>query len=62
MRLDLSAEKPASNRYYYTELLLPAEDYEIRDAMQQLRAIGREDSVWISILECSDLPMLENVR
>lgn len=62
MRLDLSAEKPASNGYYYTELLLPAEDYEIRDAMQQLRAIGREDSVWISILECSDLPMLENVR
>lgn len=62
MRLELSAEKPASNGYYYTELLLPAEDYEIRDAMQQLRAVGREDSVWISILECGGLPMLENVR
>lgn len=62
MRLDLSAEKPAANGYYYTELLLPAEDYEIRDAMQRLRAIGREDIVWISILECSELPMLENVR
>lgn len=62
MRLDLSAEKPASNGYYYKELPLPAEDYEIRDAMQQLRAIGREASVWISILECEDLPELENVR
>lgn len=62
MRLDLSAEKPTSNGYYYTELLLPAEDYEILDAMQRLRAAGREDSVWISILECSDLPILENVR
>lgn len=62
MRLDLSAEKPASSGYYYTELLLPAEDYEIRDAMQRLRAVGREDNVWISILECGGLPMLENVR
>ena len=62
MRLELSAEKPASSGYYYTELLLPAEDYEIRDAMQRLRAVGREDNVWISILECGGLPMLENVR
>lgn len=62
MRLDLSAEKPTSNGYYYTELLLPAEDYEIRDAMQRLRAVGREDSVWISILECDTFPMIENVR
>ncbi len=62
MMLDLSAEKPTNDGYYYTELLLPAEDYEIRDAMQQLRAIGREDSVWISILEYEDLPELENIR
>lgn len=62
MRLDLSAEKPASNGYYYKELPLPAKDYEIRDAMQQLRAIGREDRVWISFLGCEDLPELENVR
>ena len=62
MRLDLSAEKPTANGYYYTELLLPAEDYEILDSMQQLRAIGREDSVWISILECDTFPMIENVR
>lgn len=47
MRLELSVEKPTNSGYYYTELLLPAEDYEIRDAMQQLRAVGREDTVWV---------------
>ena len=62
MRLELSAENPENNGYYYAELLLPAEEYEIRDAMQQLRAVGREDSVWISVLECDALPELENVR
>lgn len=61
-RLDLSAEKPTNDGYYYAELLLPAEEYEIRDAMQQLRAVGREDSIWISILECGRMPELENVR
>lgn len=62
MRLDLSAEKPTNDGYYYAELLLPAEEYEIRDAMQQLRAVGKEESIWISILECEDLPELENIR
>lgn len=62
MRLDLSAERPRNNGYYYTELSLPAEDYEILDAMQKLRAVGREDDVWISVLECGALPELENVR
>lgn len=62
MRLELSVEKPGNNGYYYAELLLPAEDYEIFDAMQQLRAVGRENSVWISILECDELPGLAEVR
>ena len=62
MYLDLSAEKTADRGYYYAELALPAENYEILDAMQRLRAAGREDSVWVNILECADLPALENVR
>lgn len=32
MRLDLSAERPDNSGYYYAEILLPAEEYEIRDA------------------------------
>lgn len=62
IRLELSAEKPTNDGYYYAELLLPAEEYEIRDAMQQLRAVGSEDSIWISILECGRMPELENIR
>ena len=33
MRLELSAEKALNGGYYYAELLLPATDYEIKDAM-----------------------------
>ncbi len=62
MRLDLSAESPNNDGYYYAELLLPAEEYEIRDTMQKLRAVGREDSIWISVLECGELPALEGIR
>ena len=62
MRLELSAKMPTNDEYYYAELLLPAENYEIRDAMQRLRAVGREDGVWIRILECGELPALEHVR
>ena len=35
MRLELSAEKALNGGYYYAELLLPAADYEIKDAMQK---------------------------
>lgn len=62
MWLDLSAEKPTNDGYYYAQLPMPAEEYEIRDAIQRLRAVGREDDIWISILECGGLPELENIR
>ena len=39
MRLELSAEKALNGGYYYAELLLPAADYEIKDAMQRLSLI-----------------------
>ena len=32
MRLELSAENPVHGGYYYAELLLPAADYELKDA------------------------------
>ena len=34
MRLELSAEKALNGGYYYAELLLPATDYELKDAMK----------------------------
>lgn len=62
MRLELSAEKALNDGYYYAELLLPAADYEIKDAMQRTRAAGRENTVEVSILECDILPELQDIR
>lgn len=62
MRLELSAENPVHGGYYYAELLLPAADYEIKDAMQKARAVGRENTVEVSILECDILPELQDIR
>lgn len=62
MRLELSAEKALNGGYYYAELLLPAADYEIKDAMQRTRAGGRENTVEVSILECDILPELQDIR
>ena len=62
MRLELSAEKALNGGYYYAELLLPAADYVIKDAMQRARAVGRENTVEVSILECDILPVLQDIR
>lgn len=62
MKLELSAENPVHGGYYYAELLLPAADYEIKDAMQRTRAGGRENTVEVSILECDILPELQDIR
>lgn len=62
MKLELSAEKALNGGYYYAELLLPAADYEIKDAMQRTRAVGRENTVEVSILECDILPELQDIR
>lgn len=62
MRLELSAEKALNGGYYYAELLLPATDYEIKDAMQRTRAVGRENTVEVSILECDILPEPQDIR
>ena len=62
MRLELSAEEALNDGCYYAELLLPAADYEIKDAMQKARAVGRENTVEVSILECDILPELQDIR
>ena len=61
MNLTLSFTSP-SGMIYQTGLWLPAEDYEIKDAMQRLRAVGRENMVEIKIYECDIMPWLERVR
>ena len=63
MRIELASEYPGGGGYYYASLELPAEEYEIRDALQKIRAVGRENvSPEISVLECGLLPELLDVR
>ena len=63
MRIGLASEYPGGGGYYYASLELPAEEYEIRDALQKIRAVGRENvSPEISVLECGLLPELLDVR
>ncbi len=62
MMVELVNEYPDIG-YYYASLELPAEDHEIRDALQKLRAVGREDGHQdISILNCELLPELLDTR
>lgn len=62
MQLELSAENLFHGGYYYAELSLPAAGYEIRDAMQRVRATGRDNTVQFSIYDCEILPELQDVR
>ena len=62
MNLELSAEDPIYGGFNYADLSLPAADYEIKDAMQKLRAVGRENTVKFGILDCVILPELLAVR
>lgn len=63
MRIELANEYPGGGGYYYTSLELPAEEHEIRDALQKIRAVGRENvSPEISVLRCVLLPRLLDTR
>ena len=63
MTVELVNERPGFDGYYYASLELPAEDYEMRDALQKLRAVDREDEYQdVSVLNCELLPELVDVR
>lgn len=57
--IELSHENPLGDDYFYAALNLPAEEYEIRDAIQRARMVKREDSFRsIGILDCGAWPEL----
>ena len=63
MAVELTTTSPSQDRYYYVTLELPAEEHEIRDALQKLRLIDRENEYQdVSILDCDLLPELSDVR
>ncbi|MBQ8238086.1 MAG: hypothetical protein IJZ39_08070 [Oscillospiraceae bacterium] len=63
MTVELSAEGIAGGGYYYAALKLPAQDHELRDAMQKLRLInGRKAWMGCSVQLCESLPELADTR
>ena len=57
MKVELISEYPGLNGYYYADIDLPAEDHEIRDAMQRTRETGQWNGYReISVLSCPLLP------
>lgn len=61
--IELSHENPLGNGYFYATLELPADEHEIRDAMQQARMIGQNDTFRsISVIDCSVWPNLSDFR
>lgn len=61
--IELVNEYPGRDGFYYADLELPAEEYEIRDALQRSRDFGQMDGYReISILNCELLPALAGVR
>ncbi len=59
LKVELSAENPMFKSYYYATLELPAKEYEVRDALQKIRATNRADGeIFVSVLECPMLPDL----
>ncbi len=63
LRIEFSRENTAGNGYFYSELALPAEEHEIRDALQKAR-ITEADGVYhdITIMNNGYLNVLPNAR
>ena len=63
MTIELSNEKPFSKGYFYASLELPATEYEIRDALQQLRQKSAHITPdQISVYDSKYIPQLDDRR
>ena len=63
MTLELSRENQFSDGYLYRSLELPAQEHEIRDALQQLRQRSADISPdQIAIYNSRYIPQLEDKR
>ncbi len=63
LRIEIARENRATNGYFYSYLGLPAEEHEIRDALQKARLIGGNDVYHdITIMSNSYFEPLSRVR
>lgn len=60
--IEISAEQMHKSEYHYADLILPATDGQIEDAMQRARAVGREGQMQLNVLSCPKLPELADTR
>lgn len=61
--IELSNENPFSKGYFYATLELPATEYEIRDALQQLRQKSAHITPdQISVYDSKYIPQLDDRR
>ena len=60
--LELCTEDLQGIGYHYADLILPATDGQIEDAMQRARAVGREGYMQLNVLSCPKLPELADTR
>lgn len=63
LRIELARGRSHENGYYYSTLDLPAEEYEIRDALQRARISGAHlNHHDLSIRYCEDISELQGLR
>lgn len=63
LKVELQNDNPFTRESYYEPLPLPATEYEIRDALQRIRATGRKLTPdQISVYDCRAIPQLDNCR
>lgn len=63
LRIEFARENPVSRGYFYSYLDLPAEEHEIRDALQKARCtLDKDGGYEISISECPYLYDLTDTR
>ena len=60
--IEISVEQMHKSEYHYADLILPATDGQIEDAMQRARAVGREGHMQLNVLSCPKLPELADKR
>lgn len=63
LKVELQNDNPFTGDSYYEPLPLPATEYEIRDALQRIRATGRLMTPdQISVYDCRAIPQLDGCR
>lgn len=63
LKVELQNDNPLTGESYYEPLPLPATEYEIRDALQRVRANGRMLTPdQISVYDCRAIPQLDGCR